>query len=779
MIEAIIKKINEDQSGLEASEKISKLKVAKERIEEIKEEIDRLQQEIAELGKSQTFLKRLTNRAEYHAREDRIKGEKDTLTELQQQLEELQQGIASIDITSDDNDFANKYNQRKHLIDLFDAHKYEELTDKIMEYFDYDFHKFIDYCQENGIVMDFTNDLLISKIPNIDELLLALEDEIKSMDEPGEGQRRTDELYHRRVKCLAELKASLSSNNLEAANENLINFFHDPLSQFEKIESFISEHKIKVNWTAEDVFLDSLFCARKPTPTPIFERVIEKYNKNIAIKNLDEMRMKVIESLDDMCMIRKTSDIPTDDILLPITQKYKKSYPLSVTVNGKNYEIKLELPKGHPTIHWTINREVGPHDNAPDGWTDNLITIIQPLSEKIYSQFSGLNPVDAFVLGSVQLEDYYVICSDRATLDKIKEKNQKATIFVLPRERKNRAADNLACLLGYYKCPYKTRNGGTLGNYSDYYSKELLKKYPKLADEKTRDLATSTPEHSMRERIKEFIVNDAIVEYILNNFTEELNLEELIKELFSHPECRCHLITLDFVDKKLHELLPEEYVAKGIVFETLSSCAKTLNPDIIFDNIIQGIEINDSNIRQLSAIKALVISLVNSVAKNDISLLTQRLYALKRLATSKAIYKPYDKQINLPANYYDFSALEQLISSVIEAEYTRGQYNEGTIFNNIIATIDSPELTDEQKKSIHPQISLRDNKTSPEFLELLNRIEQSGDNVDEFLFEMFGDLSSAASDYIYNYRRSHEISELYPLIALYKLHLEETKHKSK
>lgn len=421
------------------------------------------------------------------------------------------------------------------------------------------------------------------------------------------------------------------------------------------------------------------------------EQFIDTY-----IKLSPKRENNVISSLDEMVLVRKTDFAPEHDKIIPSIKVATSSRPVTINLGESFYETDIVCNTGHTTVHFSMNQEVLPHKDAPEGWSNCKFIILQPMTEKLYQSAVELEPLDTFFYGEVELDDYIVICD---SLDSAKElilKNKKAIPIVANKVKFNGFGNKILRCMNII-CPYVDYNGQWLDGtvpVTNYYSHELAKSHPRFISDRIH--ATNHPMHNFSDGIYSFSYSLEKIDKIVQLIGNDRTFEEAIQILDSNNN---HLDSI-YYNLSYAEMLPDKYREDGYFFDFLIHCVNNQNLDaqMIFEKMCSGIEINESNINQFKKVKEYVINYINNfkikimdnMYRKDeyFSELAYRLVYLNKVIKTDIMKLPIDKTdiYDVPIEWYDLGSIEYQTKQVISQGLENGETFENAcsnIFKNL------------------------------------------------------------------------------------------------
>lgn len=347
------------------------------------------------------------------------------------------------------------------------------------------------------------------------------------------------------------------------------------------------------------------------------EKMLDLFNR----KNT-HFRRKFISSLDDMFLVRRTDYIPINDELNAPIKTATKEETHSLVIDGKEVsQFNVSVPHGHCTIHFSINQEVMPHQDAPDGWNGKRMTILQPLTETLYQSVISFEPIDCFFDNTVKLSNYYLICDDKKIAEDFLKKNNGGIPIVAREGQVNGFGNKILNAMGI-PCPYIIHEG-KWHDYryplETYYTKEFLGKYPRVV--KDADSACGNSIHDLYISIRMAVINFQYVDEFANYLLSECESFESALNKFRGQYVRNNKRYSNYLHSNDDRLSFSNYIngkyhdeAKFVDFlnSYYYSNQERLDPQIVFEKIREGIDKESIDELKLKRIKEYVINIISS-----------------------------------------------------------------------------------------------------------------------------------------------------------------------
>lgn len=487
--------------------------------------------------------------------------------------------------------------------------------------------------------------------------VLELEKQINSINFSTEEEQIIE-----LCRLIDNLTIAYNKNNTRELVEGLIQYFE---TDFNKLISFCKANGILLDFSGETefAFIDSFNFQRQ----------------NYAYKN--GLSLKKYSKLEDLILVRKVTTIPEDDKLVPAYKNFFREDEKKIIYDGVEYHINTTIPAGHTTLHFMLNQEVLPHKDAPQGWSHCNIIIMQPLNDKLYNQAVGLNPVDIVFESTVELENYLIICDSQEKAKEIMQKNKNATVFVFSNEHINGSGNRVLCCLDY-RVLYRDYNGADLDwnyPYKECYDETFLEKYPRLVTDLVR--GPSNAMHNFYNSIAHLYADSQVLDYVLSLAQKEENLEEALRKIFEtitlgQSDLSCGIIWFSECKRtniKLSSLLDSQHQSfSTFLDEIIAMNEYNLDPQLIFERLIEGVEITEENRAAFLKLKEIVIKEVTAFVPDTYKLdvynkFVYKLFALRKIVVSSLVNKKINSKPSIAdmMEHVDFSNLEDYSNSIV------------------------------------------------------------------------------------------------------------------
>lgn len=514
-----------------------------------------------------------------------------------------------------------------------------------------------------------------------------LKKDLKDIELQLESEKRNHENYNFTEETINKIniyeKLLEAENNYNLGNMNKVaSYFFDELGfDFNHIIDICKKNGILIDLSEDK-------------EAKFFEEIrMMIHQKRINDKNYTGK----INSLSEMMLVRKTDFIPEDDKIICPFKTVTYSQEETVTLDGKDHKVNLDLPLGHHTIHFCLGQEVLPHKDAPQGWKTKMI-ILQPLTEELYKSAVRLEALDTFYAGEVNLENYFIICEDIETAKDIVTKNKTAIPIIVGKDKVNGFGNKILRAMGI-KCPYQDHNGMQLDNtipLETYYTDEAIKNYPRLvSNNDARGLATNNPVHNSAKSAHDIVRYiervDKITEHIMktNSFEEAI---EMVKRNLLTEIGGAYILAQEVKENQIsyENILPDKYNNYGDFLDFIIKYSynnnEKMDAQIIFEKMCSNIEITESNINQFKRIKEYVIQLineyeisrkkVNELYENDNKwrIVTYNLLILNKIMRTDIMKMNISRNhaYNVPIEYYDLKKHEEQLQEILSSLLNSG-----------------------------------------------------------------------------------------------------------
>lgn len=168
MIHEVIKKIKENILSNSEVVKLyndySRKKKIEEELQETLKQVEELENQLKQQSenlKNFNFIKKLINRKSYNSLKKNVQELYSKIKTLTNNVENLEISNSNVVFNEEQLETIYKYVKSLDLENLAVNNKSEELISNLIEFFDFDFKKFVQFCNDNNIFLDFTGDLEI------------------------------------------------------------------------------------------------------------------------------------------------------------------------------------------------------------------------------------------------------------------------------------------------------------------------------------------------------------------------------------------------------------------------------------------------------------------------------------------------------------------------------------------------------------------------------------------------------------------------------------------
>lgn len=463
--------------------------------------------------------------------------------------------------------------------------------------------------------------------------------------------------------------------------EEVVNYFFERFGQnFRAILEFCMQNSIIPDFSSEkeEKFIDAFSkLLWKSMPYRDNEEVKDIYGRVVANRK--------ISSLNKMILVRRCDLLPEDDKLEPVLTNATYKSKDKIFLDGKKQEYEYEASLGHCTIHFTMNQEVKPHADAPEGWIDKKYTILQPMTEELYKTAISFEPMDTYFFGNVKLDNYIVICDSLESAKELITKNKSAIPIIAGKGKVPGFGNKIVGCMGI-ACPYIDYHGKWHSHtipIENYYTDDFLKSHPDITK---CGHAVGDPIHDLADEIRyisiEIEVSGKVLELIGTNYS----FEETIKLLMDNTKFIFPIVYLSRAREKLKNdelltsTLPHRYREFGSFLDYMM-CNANINIEEIdiqtlFEKMCEGLTIDETNINQFKKIKESVINLVTDYNKthrqtidknfdkeNDkekLGELLSKLLALYKMMKTDAMKLPVrePEMYDVPIEWYELGGIE-------------------------------------------------------------------------------------------------------------------------
>lgn len=514
---------------------------------------------------------------------------------------------------------------------------------------------------------------------------------------------------------------------------DLVNYFN---GNFKNVLTFCKEHNIEIVIDEKEL--------------SFIERLSAGYNGK---------RTGVINSLNEIVLVRKIDYIPKDDKLVSSAKEAPIKKEISVLIDGEKKEKVIEKPGRHSTIHFCMNK--GVESGSSGNWDDQDVVVIQPMNEKLYDEAVGLLPADTFFDGEVNLEDHIIICNDREKYEIAKNNNPGATVIY---SKVGNIANRVICAMGYddtfYKIACQTTDQ-TYKKHEDMYSEKLKKMYPKLIDRcvDVQFFLTHTANHNIQTTIEEICRR----QLLMSETSPSKSFDEVIDELQKYKRDSFPLnppfmdaVYPDRYTYSWEKHFPEGYKHIGKLMDAIKTM-DPLDPEAIWQLITEDVEITEENKIPLIRLKAMCLKSVNEYNRKfydkvenetkdaatvgiDITEEEAKKRAFSRKDYRESVYRlmlysevAHNKSMLKRQVESDFEKIELEVEDYDYSKFLEKGKELGVITDPMIIT----NFMAENQKEIVERTSLKESEEEKEILEFIQKKKKSSPKSAEEVNEFF------------------------------------------
>ena len=458
------------------------------------------------------------------------------------------------------------------------------------------------------------------------------------------------------------------------SDEEIVNYFN---GNFKNVLTFCKEHNIEI--------------------------IIDDQEKELLDTFVQSNRPKfkgTIDSLDDIMLVHKTTGVPNDDKIVPVSeQEYDEKLSLgksdspkrtvSIMVNGRNKSTEIEVPTGHSTTHFCMNAEVRDHHDS--SWNHCDVIVMQPFTEKLYENVIVTDPADTFFGDEMDLEGHIIICRDKEKYEQAKQQNPKAIVMQLPKWEIG-FGDKICEAMGLEQ--FYSFNGGLAASYENKYSEELLRSHPKLktyTHGSTNAFVSHESVHILQNLMSDItrfrlfeseIPSSESFEYVISEFQK--NNDHIISSEASK------FIAPPFVeyenggyrDRYIYSWekhIPEGYKHLGKLMDKIKTM-DSLDPEILFQFVAEGVEVTEENKESLINIKDKTIKSINEYNKK----FNDRVEKTKELLAA-AEFDKIDEKVKEDSFFKSYDDYNKLINNLIF--YSEVAHNKGMLKRQVVENL--------------------------------------------------------------------------------------------
>lgn len=222
--------------------------------------------------------------------------------------------------------------------------------------------------------------------------------------------------------------------------------------------------------------------------------------------------------------VHKTKYAPTAN-MIKSAKDSKVEYKEKITINGIEYEYSYRSERD--TVHMAMNDEVSSHMNG--SWEDCKYAVLIPFEDIPNEKIAGVNSVDTFSRGSVELSENTWILCPKNEVDRLKTFNSKVHILGYEGESVKGFSKPFLTQLGY-----RAEKVGTW----DWQDAESSRKFLELMNKEGFKLTTHFYSCFYEDELMLMNMNETISQIKLlrdnNLITTPEDVENITSQLLEH-----------------------------------------------------------------------------------------------------------------------------------------------------------------------------------------------------------------------------------------------------